>query len=262
MSYGMVVGGLFLIQRNLIYLPDTTRPDPALYHLPEMRVVELIAEDGVRLLSWYRPALAHERPVIVYFHGNGGHLGYRAFKLRPYLDAGYGVLLLSWRGYSGNGGKPTESGLYADGRAALSFVRGEGVPSRRQVLYGESLGTGIAVELAMEQAESGDPVGAVVLESPFTSLSDLAAYHYPWLPVRWLIHDRYDSIDKIAAINAPLFVVHGEADRIIPVTHGKKLIIAAQEPKKAHFIDYGGHNNLYDFGVAQAVIDFISRLFP
>ncbi|MEE8202279.1 MAG: alpha/beta hydrolase [Alphaproteobacteria bacterium] len=254
-GYAALVGALYLGQRRMMYFPDASVPSPAMWGVPEMQPVALDTADGLRLLAWYRAA-AEGRPTLVYLHGNAGHIGYRGEKVRAYLDAGYGVLLLSWRGYGGNPGSPSEDGLYHDGRAALAFLAGEAVPPARVVLYGESLGGGVAVQMASEQR-----VGALVLEAPFTSLADVAARHYWYVPARRLVRDRFESIAKIARIGAPLFIFHGEEDRIIPVALARQLFAAAAEPKEARYFPAAGHNDLYDHGAAQAVLDFLGRTF-
>lgn len=256
--YAALVGALYVIQRELIYHPSHSMPSPAQSGIPEMRPMTITAQDGVAVVSWYRPAQGG-RPTIVYFQGNGGNIADRGFKARPYLDRGFGMLLVGYRGYGENPGDPSERGLYADGRAQLAFLAREGVPPRRWVLYGESLGSGIAVQLALEQAAKS-PVGAVVLEAPYTSLGDAAAAHYPYVPARALIKDRFDSIDKITGIDAPLFVVHGENDPVVPVKLGRRLFQAAREPKEGHWIKGGGHNDLYQHGVAALVVGFLDRM--
>jgi len=255
--YGGLTGVLYLAQRHIMYYPDTATPRPERYGLADMRAVTLETGDGLSLLAWYRRA-GEGRPSLVYFTGNAGHIGDRAFKVRPYLDAGLGVLLVGYRGYGGNPGRPTERGLYADGRAALAFLEGEGVAPARIVLYGESLGSGVAVELAAERAVSA-PLGALVLEAPFTSIADAAATHYPVFPVRWLVKDRFDNKAKIARIEAPLLIVHGENDRVVPLRLGKELFAAAAEPKEGRWFKGLGHNDLYSADVPAAVLDFLAR---
>lgn len=266
-AYGVIVALLFLFQRSLIYFPSSHRPEPADHLVPEMTVRTLKTADGLELLAWYRAPQGSDAPVMVYFHGNAGHIGYRGSKIRPYLDAGYGVLLPSWRGYSGNSGSPSEQGLYTDGRAALAFLEAEGIPPSRWVLYGESIGSGAAVELARARALEGSPVGAVVLESPFTSLEDMAVFHYPWIPMRWLMRDHYDSLSKIAAIAAPLLIFHGERDRIVPLSFARRLAEAAESsespgPREMRVIAGAGHNDLYDFAAPGVAIEFLGDIFP
>ncbi len=256
-GYVLFTGILFLAQRRMMYFPDSTSPSPELAGLAEVSPVTLNTADGLELLAWYRPAARSGAPTLVFLHGNAGNIGHRGWKTRPYLDAGYGLLLVSWRGYGGNPGSPDEEGLYHDARAALAYLADAGVEPSRIVLYGESLGSGPAVQVATEQR-----VGAVVLESAFTSAADVAQRHYWYLPARYLVHDRFDSITRIGRIGAPLFIIHGERDTIVPVDMGKALFAAAVEPKEARFIAGAGHNDLYSYGVAEDVLDFLKRTFP
>lgn len=251
--YGFALVVLWLGQRRLIYLPDRVVPERALAGAEDMDAVSLATADGLELLAWYRAPADEGKPCLVYFHGNSGHLGMRASKLRPYLDAGFGVLLPAWRGFSGNPGRPTETGLYADGEAALDFLAERGLPAERLVLYGESLGTGVAVEMALRHGAF-----AVVLEAPFTSVPDVGRHRFPIFPVGAIIVDRFDSVAKIARIGAPLLVLHGGADRVVPSRFGRRLFDAAVEPKRAHFIEAAGHNDLYDFGAADRVLEFLA----
>ncbi len=252
-AYSGVVDAVSMGQRRFLYYPDVSTPDRALAGVEDMSTVHLRTEDGLDLLSWYRPA-ANGQATMAYFHGNAGHIGHRGEKVRPYLDAGIGLLLVGYRGYGGNSGSPDEAGLHADGQAAYDFLAEKGVPSDRIVVYGESLGSGIAIQLASRR-----PVGGVVLESAFTSISDLAAYHYPFLPVRPLVIDLFDSLTAIATVAAPKLFLHGELDSMVPVDHARRLQSAAPKPTESSFIADGGHNDLYDFGAADTVIEFLGR---
>ena len=256
--YASIVGSMYVFQRSLLYHPAAAMPTPAESGVPEMDVVRLETTDGLQLTSWYRPA-TEDQSTLVFLCGNAGHIGYRAFKVRHFLDAGYGVLLVSYRGYGGNPGQPSESGLYLDGRAALSFLEGRGVSADRTVLYGESLGTGVAIHLAHEQA-SDRPVAAVLLEAPYTSITDVAAHHYPFAPARWLVKDRFESEAKITGVRAPVLLFQAEDDRVIPIRYGKRLFDAAAEPKEARWFPSGGHNGLFDVGAPELVLDFLGRL--
>ena len=257
--YGVLVGALYLIQRSMMYFPWPEAPVLAESGVPEMRPVRYATADGLTLASWYHPARAGQ-PTLVLFHGNAGHLGHRGYKARFFLDAGWGVLLVGYRGFGGNPGRPTETGLYADGRAALAYLAGSAVPPARIVLYGESLGTGVAVHLAQEAARAGRPVGAVVLEAPYTSLAAAAQVHYPYLPAYWLVRDRYASIDKIAEIGAPVMIIHGARDQIIPERFGREIFAAAREPKSALWLAKADHNDIYgQDGVVGAVTSFVRR---
>ena len=251
-GYALLTGGLFLGQRRLLYFPDRTPPDLALAGLDDMEPAGLATDDGLSLLAWYAPARDTNKATLVYFHGNAGHIGHRAGKVRPYLDAGHGVLLVSWRGYGGNDGSPTEDGLYRDGRAAFAFLDRLGVAPATTIVYGESLGSGVAVQMARERR-----VGGVVLESPYTSIPSVAAHHYWYIPVAYLVRDKFDSLSRIGEIDAPLLVIHGELDRVVPVEFGRELFAAAREPKTWRGFAQAGHD-LYEFGAADAVLAFLS----
>ena len=244
---------LFITACNPIYQPYGV-PSPAAADAAGMRAVSYETEDRLTLGSWYRASEGGKR-TLVYFHGNAGHLGDRAALVQPYLQAGYGVLLAGYRGYGGNPGWPDEAGFYADGRAALSWLAGIGVSAGQTVLFGESLGTGVAVQMAVEH-----PVAGIVLQSPFTSVVDVGRDKMPWLPVSLLISDRFDSLSKIHRIAAPLLLIHGEADRVVPVGFGRRLFAAASEPKTARFVPGAGHDDLHAFGICGTVIGFLEAL--
>jgi len=256
-GYAVLVGGMFTFQRSLLYHPGGPPGSPAASGVPEMTPVSLSTQDGLTLLSWYRPA-EEGKPTLVLLHGNAGHIGNRGFKVRHYLDAGLGVLLVEYRGYGGNPGSPTEDGLYADGLAALDYLAGQKVASGDIILYGESLGSGVAVYLALRMTKTVS-AGAMILEAPFTSIADVAAAHYPFVPARWLVRDKFNSVAKIRHIQAPLFIIHSRADRVIPIRFGQRLFDAAVEPKESRWYDEGGHNGLYEVGAPAAVMDFIGR---
>ena len=251
--YGALVAFLYLGQRSLLYLPDTTRPRLGALSELGFREVTLTTTDGLSLLSWYRPPDG-AAPVVAYFHGNGGHIGYRADRMMRFAEQGLGVLLLEYRGYGGNPGTPSENGLYADAEAALDFLHSEDVPANRLLLYGESLGSGVAVQMA-----AGREIAALILEAPFTRLADAAGYHYPFVPVSLLLRDRFDSLSKMGRVRAPILVLHGERDQVVPVRFGRMLLAAAPEPKEGWFSPGADHEDLAHFGALEAVFDFIKR---
>jgi len=257
-AYVVFVGALFLLQRQMMYHPDRHLSPAADRGVPGMKVITTSTADGLDLVSWYQPANPGQ-PTLVLFHGNAGNIGDRAFKARPFLESGYGVLLAGYRGYGGNPGSPSEDGLYADARSILHFLNASDVTPERWVLYGESLGSGVAVEMAREWA-GRTPVRAVVLEAPYTSMGDAAAIHYPFIPARLLVRDKFDSVAKIDAIKAPLLIIHGDRDGTVPMKLGRRLFEASPGPKQAHWIPGAGHNNLYDFGAAALVRQFIDTL--
>ena len=251
-AYLAILSCLYLFQRQLLYLPDRGPPAPA--EMPiGAREVALTTEDGLVLLAWYMPPGAGQ-PVIVYLHGNGGSIAHRADRMRFFAERGDGVLLVEYRGYGGNPGSPSEAGLYADGRAALAFLDQQGIAGRRLVLYGESLGSAVAARLAAERE-----IGALVLESPFTSIAAVAQYHYPYIPAAWLIWDRFDAQAHIAAVRAPILMLQGGADQVVPARFGRALYDAAPEPKEVWFAADAGHENLSRFGLLDAVAGFIER---
>jgi len=253
--YLAIVVLLFLLQRQLLYLPDRASPDLAASGLA-MSEVRLATADSLDLVAWYGPA-PEGGATIVYYHGNGGHIGYRVGKAAALLDAGFGLLLVEYRGYGGNPGSPSEPGLYADGRAALDFLDRAGVPPTARVLYGESLGGGVAVQMASER-----PAAALVLEAPATSIAAAAQFHYPFLPARWLVRDRFDSLSKIGRLGLPLLILHGAQDRVVPVRFGRELHAAANEPKEMRVFPHADHLDLDDYGAIEATVEFLRKHLP
>lgn len=252
-GYLIVLGAVFVMQRSLIYPAGKTVPDAAMAAAAGIRMVTTHTADGLGLTHWFRPPADDSTPVVVVFHGNAGHVGDRVPKLIELMRAGFGVLLSGYRGYGGNPGQPSEEALSADARLLLDWLAGQGVPPERTVLYGESLGTGIAVKMATER-----PAAAVILEAPYTSIAEVAQAHYWYLPARWLVLDKWDSISRIARINAPLLLMHGLRDRTIPARFGRRLFEEAADLKQLLLIEDGEHSDLYDFPeVPRQVIDFV-----
>lgn len=243
---------LYTFQRRLIYFPALQTPRLQDYNAADMAVVSLQTPDDVTLTSWYKPA-ASNQPTVLFLHGNAGHIGYRMPLARQLINAGFGVFLLEYRGYGGNKGTPTEQGLYEDGRAALQFLKQKGIAPQHIILYGESLGTGVATQLAVEY-----PVCAVILQSPYTSLGSVARFHYPWLFIKpW---DQFDSLGRIQQIHAPLLILHGKRDQIVPFNEGLALFNQANEPKKMLAYDDKNHNDLWSAqGFTQEVIHFMQK---
>ncbi len=252
--YCVFTGSLFVMQRHLMYFPDPTRFNPQEWALKELEPLDVVSEDGTPITSWYRPALSRDKMTIVFFQGNAGHLGYRNYKVRPWLDAGYGVLMVGYRGF-GNPGSPSEEGLYMDAQASIDAVRAKGVPDGGLVFYGESMGTGVATQMATEYNAA-----ALILESPYTSVPDVGADRYPLVPVRLLLRDQFDSIGKIKDVHMPFLLLHGEMDQVVPIKFGKRLFDAANEPKQAVYVPEAGHNNVYNLKVQQIVLNFIGKL--
>jgi fermentation-respiration switch protein FrsA (DUF1100 family) len=250
--YFAFVAGLFLLQEKLIFRPHRARVAPPDWGLADFRVVQAATADGMALDCWYRPADGLTKPTIALFSGNAGHPGLRADKARGLADAGYGVLIAGYRGYAGNDGEPSEKGLLADGRAALDFLVAQGISGRRLVIWGESLGTGVAVPLATERGLAG-----LILEAPFTSLADVAAQRYPFVPVRALLRHRFNNAAMMADVRAPVLILHGRADRTIPVALGDALEALATAPVTAWRPVAGGHTDLMDHGAMAQVLAFL-----
>jgi fermentation-respiration switch protein FrsA (DUF1100 family) len=254
----MVVGILWFMQDTMLYHRSAGAPmlnDPAL--LPKREIVCLTTADGLNLRSWYfKPARA-DMPTVVFFHGNAGDVGNHLPFAKFLIEAGYGLLALEYRGYGGNPGTPREAGLIADGRAAFAFLNAQGVPDSGIVLYGESLGTGIAVPLAAEHQ-----VRALILRSPYTSIAEVAAIQLPYIPARWLVRDRFDSLSVIGLNKAPLFIFHGAHDTLIPLALGRELFEAAREPKTWLTVEGVGHNDVQTPEAERAMLDFLAQLPP
>lgn len=263
MSLVAVAAGIYLLllallwgfQRSLIYHPGTVRPVPEAFQAGDAEIVSINTTDGLKLMAWWFSPESPERPAIIYFHGNAGHIGYRAFSTKPYRDAGFGLLLMSWRGYAGNPGRPTEQGLYLDGNAALKWVRDTLPVGAPVILFGESLGTGVAVELA-----SREKVSALVLQAPFSSLAAVAQSHYPVFPVKWLIKDQFHSDQKIGRIGTSLLIGHGARDRIVPLRFARRLFLSARDPKNMHVYPDAGHNDLPAHGWPADVVKFLKSI--
>jgi len=242
---------VYLAQRSLMYFPDTVHTTPAAAGLPQAEEVSLTAADGVKVIAWH-VAPRDGKPVILYFHGNGGALRYRVERFRKLTADGIGLVALEYRGYGGLSGSPSEQGLIADAEAAYAFAAAR-YPTAQLVLWGESLGTGVAVALAAEK-----PVGRVILEAPFTSALAVGERHYWYLPVRLLMKDQFRSDERIGKVTAPLLIMHGVHDRTIPYAMGEQLFDLANKPKHiARFLD-GGHDDLDANGALDAVGRFLA----
>lgn len=251
-----VAGLLYAYQRDFLYFPDAQRPVATPANVPTFKEVELVTADGLRLLAWYVPP-PEGRPVLLYFHGNGGHLGYRWYRLSRFAAAGYGVLMPEYRGYGGNEGQPSEAAFFADSHVAMAFLQKEGFSPDRIVVYGESLGTGVAAQVASEHE-----VAALVLEAPYTSITAMAARQFPFLPVSLLLKDRFDSRSRITRVRAPILIMLGERDQIVPPALGQELFAVAPEPKEFWSSPDGGHDDLFSFGADEVAIDFLQRRVP
>lgn len=248
--YVGIVALMYVAQRALMYFPETVRTAPADAGLPEAQEAMLDSAEGARVIVWHVPPKG-DKPVFLYFHGNGASLRYRVGRFRALTADGSGLVALSYRGYGGSTGSPSEEGLIADGEAAYAFAISR-YPAGRLVLWGESLGGGVAVALAAKHT-----VGAIVLEAPFTSAADIAFSAYPFIPVRLLMKDQFRSDERIGKIRAPLLVLHGQRDWVVPFAYGRRLFELAPEPKQFVPFPQGEHENLDAHGAQAAVRDFL-----
>jgi fermentation-respiration switch protein FrsA (DUF1100 family) len=221
--------------------------------LPQAAEVMFQSDDGEKLIAWYVPPQAGKK-LVMYFQGNAGGLDLRADRFKWLTADGTGLLALRYRGYGGSTGKPTEDGLIRDARAAYGFASVQ-VPANRIVVFGESLGTAVAVALAAER-----PVAGVILDAPFTSAADVGAAAYRFAPVRWLMKDSWHSDERIGRIAAPLLVLHGEQDRIVPIHFGERLFALANEPKRMVRFPQGGHVNLDGFDAPKPIKEFLAGI--
>lgn len=254
-AYLVFMAGMYFFQRDFIYVRDETRTPPANAGL--VNVVERVLDtpDGETIVTWYGKAKPGQ-PTVLYFHGNGGALEIRRERIAKYLNRGRGVLIMAYRGYSGSTGQPSESANVADAKLAYETLIKDGVRPDEIIVYGESLGAAVAVQLA-----ASVPVRAVVLDSPFSSLLERAKLSYPWLPVRLLLKDWYMSTEHIKRVTVPLFVLHGALDEVTPVAMGRALFEAANAPKEIAVLPGAGHNDHYMFGSFETINAWIDRVW-
>jgi fermentation-respiration switch protein FrsA (DUF1100 family) len=246
---GLVV--LFFAQRSMVFpIPQTARTSPDAAGFPEAEEHILTTADNEKVIVWHVPARPGH-PVVLYFHGNGDFLAGFFGRFRQIIADGTGVVALSYRGYAGSSGQPSEWGLLQDAAAAYAFTTAR-YSAEKIVAWGFSLGTGVAVTLAAEQ-----PVGKLILEAPYTSLADVAASLFPIFPVRLVMKDQFRSDERIARVSAPLLIMHGARDATIPIMFGERLFARAHEPKQFVRFPEGDHNNLDDYGAVETARDFI-----
>ena len=253
------LGGLALLyfkQRDLLFpIPPAGRTAPAAAGFPEAEEHVLTTSDGEQIIVWYVPARPGQ-PVVLFFHGNGDFLAGRVSRFKGVIADGTGLLAVSFRGYAGSSGWPSEDGLSQDAEAAYAFAA-ERYAADRIVVWGFSLGTGVAVALAAKH-----PIAKLILEAPYTSIADVAAELYPIVPFRLLMRDQFHSDRRIRRVTAPLLVMHGADDHAIPLKFAERLFAMANEPKQFVRLPGGGHENLDDFGAIEAARRFIGTEYP
>jgi uncharacterized protein len=245
-------GGL---QRRLMYFPFGRVPAPEQVGLHRAEQVAVKTDDGLSLGAWFVPATPPaSRTTVLIFNGNGGNRAMRAPLAAALADRHIASLLLDYRGYGGNLGTPSEGGLALDARAALRYVTARSDVDPEHIAYfGESLGSGVAVRLATEQAPR-----ALILRSPYTSIVDVARHHYPIVPVGWLLRDRFPSVDRIKQVRSPVLIIAGRRDGVVPAALSEELYEAAKEPKELLMFDGVDHND-YELLAGRRMIDAIIR---
>jgi fermentation-respiration switch protein FrsA (DUF1100 family) len=244
--YVGILAVMYVVQRSMMYHPDVARVSPGEAGFAEAEELRLDTSDGERVIAWH-VAPRDDRPVILYLQGNGGSVRHRVERFRALTSDGFGLVALSYRGYGGSSGSPTEAGLLLDAAAAYAYTAAR-YPASRIVVWGESLGTGVAVALAAEQ-----PVARLILEMPFSSTADVAAARYPFIPVRLLMKDQFRSDLGIGKVTAPVLVMHGDKDDVVPIWSAEKLFALIQAPKRFVRFPGGHHGDLGPRGaVAQA----------
>jgi len=245
---------LYIFQRNLMYHPNENN-----YFGDRLEVnikqVKIKTSDNINLLGWFHKKDLKKFKTIVFFHGNAGTLENRIHKLNHFKDMDLNFLIIAWRGFSGNEGKPSEEGLYIDGNSSISWLKNLGLVEEDIIIYGESLGTGVATEISQNVNFAG-----LILETPFTSMVAAAKNVYPYIPVGFLLKDRYENDKKIQNINIPILIMHGEEDHIVPFKMGKKIFEMANEPKYSYFTEYDNHMMEYDAKLVFALNKFIKSL--
>jgi fermentation-respiration switch protein FrsA (DUF1100 family) len=250
-AYGCGLAVLFLVQRSFLFpVPTAVRTSPREAGFPEAEEHVLATADGEKVIVWHVPAKPGH-PVILYFHGNGDFLAGFLGRFRDLIADGTGVVALSYRGYAGSSGQPSEYGLLQDADAAYAFTTAR-YGADKIIVWGFSLGTGVAVALAAEQR-----IGKLILEAPYTSIVDVAASIFWYMPVRLLMRDRFRSDQRIARVKVPLLIMQGARDPAIPIVLGQRLFTLAHEPKQFVRFPEGGHNDLDNYGAIETARQFI-----
>ena len=254
LAYFLIILFVYFYQRNLLYNPSENNylNDKITFNYEEIFIE---TDKKIKLKSWFIKKDLNKFKTILIFHGNAGNLFNRVYKLNELNKLDVNILLISWRGFSGNKGKPTEKNLYHDAEEAIKWLNNQGVISKNIILYGESLGTGVATELGASNA-----FGGIILESPFTSITNAAKIYYPYLPVNIILKDRYDSIGKIKNITIPILIMHGKKDNIVPQKMGLELYEKANQPKFSYFPENDDHMMEYNDNLLNSIKLFINKI--
>ena len=254
LAYFIIILFVYFYQRNLLYHPSENNylNDKITFNYEEIFIE---TDKKIKLKSWFIKKDLDKFKTILIFHGNAGNLFNRVYKLNELNKLDVNILLISWRGFSGNKGKPTEKNLYRDADESVKWLNNQGVISKNIILYGESLGTGVATELGTSNA-----FGGIILESPFTSITNAAKIYYPYLPVNIILKDRYDSIGKIKNITIPILIMHGKKDNIVPQKMGLELYEKANQPKFSYFPENDDHMMEYNDNLLNSIKLFINKI--
>jgi fermentation-respiration switch protein FrsA (DUF1100 family) len=243
-----------VLQYQLMYYPSTARVQPAAENLDNVEERVLSTPDGERVLVWYgraKPGM----PTLLYFHGNAGSLADRAERVRKYMAKGYGMFMMTYRGFGGSTGSPSERANVADANQAYETLVASGVSPSDIIIYGESLGSSIATQVAAKRRAAG-----LILDAPYTSMVDLARMHYPQIPLRWLMTDRYETTNYIGNVRMPLLIIQGGRDDIVPPSMGKALFAAAHEPKQLAVFPEADHTEHYRFGSYDVIFRWVREV--
>ena len=259
-AYLVAAGVLYAQQRSLLFRPDPTRVEPASAGLPQAREVALGADGGPRLIGWHVPPADAGKAVFLYLHGNAANLARRASRFEFLTRDGRGLLAVSWRGYGGSEGEPSEAGFHEDVGRALAFLKAEGIGPERLILFGESLGTGMAVMTAARLARAGAPASAIVLDSPYESIVAIAAERFWWLPVRLMMRDPFRADLAAPDVRQPVFAIHCSGDWITPYEGGKRLLSLLGGPTRLLTVDRRCHVPSLAGGGAEALTAFLAEL--
>ena len=250
--YAAAMAYMYVFQRDFVFKPEGDLVGPAASGLANVSAETIAMADGTRVTVWQAPPSSVGAPTVLFLHGTSGNLSDRADPFRQILDSGFGLYAPTYRGYPGSEGVPSETALIQDALAHFDRVAEAGTPV---ILYGQSLGTGVAAAVAAERNAE-----ALILEAPYTATVDIAAEGYPWLPVALLMKDPFLTRERIGNVTEPVLIIHGTQDTVVPFAHGETLYGLANEPKRLAVVEDAGHRDLWARGLWRRVLDFIAQI--
>jgi|TARA_B100001964_G_scaffold40927_1_gene45096 hypothetical protein len=253
-TYCLLLTFVFFYQRKLLYHPNFSNHVTGDGLIHSIEKINIKTEDNIDLKGWFH-LKDSKKKTILFFHGNAGTLDNRIYKLNFLGNLDINFLIIAWRGYSGSSGKPTELGLYQDAKSAVNWLNLKGIVEKNIILYGESLGTSVAIEIGQNKNFAG-----IILEAPFTSMVDTGKKYYPFFPVKLLLKDKYESKNKIKNIKFPILVMHGKKDKIIPFYMGEAIYNLANKPKFKYFSDNDDHMMDFDENLVNEISSFLKSL--